>query len=115
MALSNKSISLRNKITISFVIIMTLTILIITVFVRKTFESEFGKYVDDSNKAEVNHLVTFDLKKIYIDDQWDINLIEKLCEDSIEKGIALEYYKYTNNNIIYGKILRMKKTYQMRF
>ncbi len=101
MALSNKSISLRNKITISFVIIMTLTILIITVFVRKTFESEFGKYVDDSNKAEVNHLVTFDLKKIYIDDQWDINLIEKLCEDSIEKGIALEIYD-TNNNIIYG-------------
>lgn len=101
MALSNKSISLRNKITISFVIIMTLTILIITVFVRKTFESEFGKYVDDSNKAEVNHLATFDLKKIYIDDQWDINLIEKLCEDSIEKGIALEIYD-TNNNIIYG-------------
>ena len=80
---------------------MTLTILIITVFVRKTFESEFGKYVDDSNKAEVKHLVTFDLKKIYIDDQWDINLIEKLCEDSIEKGIALEIYD-TNNNIIYG-------------
>lgn len=101
MALSNKSISLRNKITISFAIIMTLTILIITVFVRKTFESEFGKYVDDNNKAEVKHLVTFDLKKIYIDDQWDINIIEKLCEDSIEKGIALEIYD-TNSNIIYG-------------
>ena len=39
---------------------MTLTILIITVFVRRTFESEFGKYVDDNNKAEVKHLVTFD-------------------------------------------------------
>lgn len=101
MGLNNKVISLRNKIIISFAIIMTLTVLVITVFVRRTFENEFGKYVDDSNKSEVEHLINFDLKNIYKDKVWDIDLIKGLCEDSIGKGIALEIYDI-NNEVIYG-------------
>ena len=100
MDLRNKSIHLRTKIIISFAIIMTLTILTISIFVRNTFQSEFGKYVDDSNKAEVEHLV-FDLKNIYNNDLWDIDLIRQLGEDAIKKGIALEVYD-KNNNIIWS-------------
>lgn len=91
MDLNNKSISLRTKIMISFSIIMTLTIMTISIFVKNTFQSEFGKYVDETNKSEVEHLV-FDLKNIYNDDIWDIELIKQLGEDAIRKGIALEIY-----------------------
>lgn len=91
MDLNNKSISLRTKIMISFSIIMTLTIMTISIFVKNTFQSEFGKYVDETNKSEVEHLV-FDLKNIYNDDIWDIELIKQLGEDAIKKGIALEIY-----------------------
>lgn len=101
MDLKNKGISLRNIIIISFLTIIVLTILSITIFVTKTFESEFGKYVDDSNKSEVNHLINFDLNNIYKEKNWDVNLIKKLAEDSIEKGIVLEVYN-KNNKLIYG-------------
>ena len=101
MDLKNKSISLRNIIIISFLIILVLTILSISIFVRKAFESEFGKYVDDSNKSEVNHLINFDLNNIYKDKEWNVHLIKKLAEDSIEKGIILEVYD-KNNQLVYG-------------
>ena len=101
MDLKNKSISLRNIIIISFLTIIALTILSITIFVTKAFESEFGKYVDDSNKSEVNHLINFDLNNIYKDKIWNTHLIKKLAEDSIEKGIVLEVYD-KNNQLIYG-------------
>lgn len=101
MDLKNKSISLRNIIIISFLTIIVLTILSITIFVRKAFESEFGKYVDESNKSEVNHLINFDLNNIYKDKNWDVYLIKKLAEDSIEKGIVLEVYD-KNNQLVYG-------------
>ena len=99
MDLKNKSISLRNIIIISFLTIIVLTILSITIFVGKAFESEFGKYVDESNKSEVNHLINFDLNNIYKEKNWDVHLIKKLAEDSIEKGIVLEVYN-KNNKLI---------------
>ncbi|MBN1045550.1 sensor histidine kinase [Clostridium botulinum] len=77
---------------------MTLTIFIISIFVKKTFQTEFGKYVDDSNKTEVEHLV-FDLKNIYKDNNWDVELIEQLGQDAIKKGIALEIYSYDNTPV----------------
>lgn len=96
----NKTISFRNKIIISFSMIMTLTILAISIFVSQTFESEFGKYVDDSNKSELNHLIKIDLKNIYKSEIWQVDLIRKLGEDYIEKGIALEVYD-DSNRLIY--------------
>ncbi|MGL5693274.1 MAG: sensor histidine kinase, partial [Peptostreptococcaceae bacterium] len=83
--------SLNNQIVISFTTIVTLTIITIALFVNKTFESEFSKYVDDSNKNEVKHLV-FDLRNMYKDGKWDIQSIKVLGEDAISKGIALEIY-----------------------
>ncbi|NFN94538.1 HAMP domain-containing histidine kinase [Clostridium botulinum] len=77
---------------------MTLTIFTISIFVKKTFQTEFGKYVDDSNKTEVEHLV-FDLKNIYKDNNWDVELIEQLGQDAIKKGIALEIYSYDNTPV----------------
>ncbi|ACD24915.1 alkaline phosphatase synthesis sensor protein PhoR [Clostridium botulinum B str. Eklund 17B (NRP)] len=77
---------------------MTLTIFTISIFVKKTFQTEFGKYVDDSNKTEVEHLV-FDLKNIYKDNNWDVELIEQLGQDAIKKGIALEIYSYDNTSV----------------
>ncbi|MGL4797141.1 MAG: sensor histidine kinase [Paraclostridium sp.] len=98
MAYKDKKLSLNKQILISFTIIMTLTIMTIGVFVNKTFESQFSKYVDDSNKSEVNHLV-FDLKNVYKDSLWDIETIKSLGEDAISKGIALEIYDVDNTLI----------------
>lgn len=100
MDLRSRSISLRNKIVISFTIIMTLTILTIAIFVKNTFQSEFGKYVDESNKEEVEHLI-FDMKSVYKDDSWDIDLIKQLGTDAIKKGIALEVYD-ANDKLIWS-------------
>ncbi len=95
-----KRISLNKQIIISFTIIMTLTILTIGIFVNKSFESEFRKYVDESNKAEVDHLV-LDLRNVYKDYEWDSEAIKILGEDAIKKGIALEVYD-KDNNLIWG-------------
>lgn len=86
-----KTKSINGKIIKAFTIIMLLTIVSIKIFVAMTFENGFRKYVDDSNKAEVEHLI-FDLKNIYKDDSWDIETIKALGEDAIRKGIALEIY-----------------------
>lgn len=96
----SKTITLKKQIITVFAIIMTVTIITIAVFVNKSFEEEFSKYVDDNNKTEVNHLV-FDLRNVYNDNRWDIETIKLLGEDAISKGVALEIYDY-NNNLIWS-------------
>ena len=78
---------------------MIVTIIAIRFFVNTNFKSSFEKYVDDSNKAEVKHLIEFDLKSIYVNNAWDIELIENLGVDAIRKGIAIEIYDENNNKI----------------
>lgn len=91
MDYKTKAKSINVKIIMAFTFIMILTIISIKVFMNLSFDSAFEKYVDDSNRAEVKHLM-FDLKHIYKDGSWDINTIKELGEDAIYKGIALEIY-----------------------
>ena len=69
--LKNRTISLRGKIIFSFLSITVIIILAIALFVTHTFENEFGKYVDESNKVEVNHLIEFDLKNIHKEQEYN--------------------------------------------
>ena len=84
--------SINSKLIISFTFIMIVTIIAIRFFVNINFKNSFEEYVDDSNKVEINHLIEFDLKSIYLNDNWDIELIENLGIDYIRKGIAIEIY-----------------------
>lgn len=95
----NKLKSINSKLIISFTFIMVVTIIAIRFFVNTNFKNSFEKYVDDSNKAEINHLIEFDLKSIYLNDNWDIELIENLGVDAIRKGIAIEIYDENNNKV----------------
>lgn len=95
-----KSLSLNKKLVITFTIIMILTIISISAFVNMSFEAEFSKYVDESNKTEVEHLV-FDLRNMYKDNGLDIETIKQLGEDAISKGIALEVYD-KNDKLIWS-------------
>ena len=61
----NRLKSINSKLIISFTFIMILTIIAIRFFVNTNFKSSFEKYVDDSNKVEINHLIEFDLKNVY--------------------------------------------------
>lgn len=95
-----KTKSINGKIIKAFTIIMLLTIVSIKIFVAMTFENRFRKYVDDSNKAELEHLI-FDLKSVYKYNSWDIETIKVLGEDAIRKGIALEIYD-ENKKIVWS-------------
>ncbi len=65
MDYKNRLKSINSKLIISFTFIMILTIIAIRFFVNTNFKSSFEKYVDDSNKVEINHLIEFDLKNLY--------------------------------------------------
>lgn len=95
----NKLKSINSKLIISFTFIMIVTIIAIRFFVNTNFKNSFQKYVDDSNKAEINHLIEFDLNSIYLNGNWDIELIENLGVDSIRKGISIEIYDENNNKV----------------
>lgn len=91
--------SINSKFIISFTFIMIVTIIAIRFFVNTNFKNSFERYVDDSNKVEINHLIKFDLNSIYLNGNWDIELIENLGVDSIIKGIAIEIYDENNNKV----------------
>ena len=95
----NKLKSINSKLIISFTFIMIVTIITIRFFVNTNFKNSFEKYVDDSNKVEINHLIEFDLKGIYSNDEWDMNLIENLGVDSIRKGITIEIYNKNDQKL----------------
>lgn len=78
---------------------MIVTILSIKLFVNTIFKDSFEKYVDDSNKVEVNHLIEFDLKNLYINESWNTEFIENLGIEAIRKGIAIEIYDKNNNKV----------------
>lgn len=95
-----KYISLNSQILIAFSIIVILITLIISIFINSSFKNVFSKYVDDNNKAEVDHLV-FDLQNVYNDNKWNVENIKLLGEDAIRKGIALEVYD-TDGKLIWS-------------
>ena len=95
----NKLKSINSKLIISFTLIMIVTIITIRFFVNTNFKNSFEKYVDNSNKVEINHLIEFDLKGIYSNDEWDMNLIENLGVDSIRKGITIEIYNKNDQKL----------------
>ncbi|WP_294369534.1 HAMP domain-containing sensor histidine kinase [uncultured Clostridium sp.] len=99
MDYKNKLKSINSKLIISFTFIMIVTIITIRFFVNTNFKNSFEKYVDDSNKVEINHLIEFDLKGIYSNDEWDMNLIENLGVDSIRKGITIEIYNKNDQKL----------------
>lgn len=78
---------------------MIATILSIKLFVNTIFKYSFEKYVDDSNKVEVNHLIEFDLKNLYTNESWNTEFIENLGIEAIRKGIAIEIYDKNDNKV----------------
>ena len=99
MDYKSKLKSINSKLIISFTLIMIATILSIKLFVNTIFKDSFEKYVDDSNKVEVNHLIEFDLKNLYINESWNTEFIENLGIEAIRKGIAIEIYDKNDNKV----------------
>lgn len=99
MDYKSKLKSINSKLIISFTLIMIATILSIKLFVNTIFKDSFEKYVDDSNKVEVNHLIEFDLKNLYTNESWNIEFIENLGIEAIRKGIAIEIYDKNDNKV----------------
>ena len=99
MDYKSKLKSINSKLIISFTLIMIVTILSIKLFVNTIFKESFEKYVDDSNKVEVNHLIEFDLKNLYTNESWNTEFIENLGIEAIRKGIAVEIYDKNNNKV----------------
>lgn len=99
MDYKSKLKSINSKLIISFTLIMIVTILSIKLFVNTIFKDSFEKYVDDSNKVEVNHLIEFDLKNLYINESWNTEFIENLGIEAIRKGIAIEIYDKNDNKV----------------
>lgn len=99
MDYKSKLKSINSKLIISFTLIMIVTILSIKLFVNTIFKDSFEKYVDDSNKVEVNHLIEFDLKNLYTNESWNTEFIENLGIEAIRKGIAIEIYDKNNNKV----------------
>ena len=97
MDYKSKLKSINSKLIISFTLIMIATILSIKLFVNTIFKDSFEKYVDDSNKVEVNHLIEFDLKNLYTNESWNTEFIENLGIEAIRKGIAIEIYDKNDN------------------
>ena len=99
MDYKSKLKSINSKLIISFTLIMIGTILSIKLFVNTIFKDSFEKYVDDSNKVEVNHLIEFDLKNLYTNESWNTEFIENLGIEAIRKGIAIEIYDKNDNKV----------------
>lgn len=99
MDYKSKLKSINSKLIISFTLIMIATILSIKLFVNTIFKYSFEKYVDDSNKVEVNHLIEFDLKNLYTNESWNTEFIENLGIEAIRKGIAIEIYDKNDNKV----------------
>ena len=99
MDYKSKLKSINSKLIISFTLIVIATILSIKLFVNTIFKDSFEKYVDDSNKVEVNHLIEFDLKNLYTNESWNTEFIENLGIEAIRKGIAIEIYDKNDNKV----------------
>ena len=89
--LDYKTTKLNKKITYAFTLLLTLTIMIITIVVERTFKTEFDKYIDNSNQIKTVRL-NDELKNIYIDGKWNIDKVKTIAEDAITQGLAVEIY-----------------------
>lgn len=74
-----------------FSFVMIVTIIMIRLFVATLFQHSFERYVDDSNKVELYHLMNFDARGLYRNDEWDMDFIKNLGIDAIQKELRLKY------------------------
>lgn len=83
----------------TFSLVMLVTLIAIRFFVFHFFRDSFESYVDESNKAELEHLMKFDLNNLYHHDEWDFNLITEIGIDAFRKGIALNVYDHAGQEL----------------
>ena len=90
---------INKKMIFIFSLVMIVTIIMIRLFVATLFQRSFERYVDDSNKVELYHLMNFDVKSLYRNDEWDMEFIKDLGIDAIQKGIAIKVYDHSNQEL----------------
>lgn len=90
---------INKKMILIFSFVMIVTIMMIRLFVATLFQRSFERYVDDSNKVELYHLMNFDARGLYRNNEWDMEFIKDLGIDAIQKGIAIKVYDYSNQEL----------------
>ncbi|MFR1837416.1 MAG: sensor histidine kinase, partial [Turicibacter sanguinis] len=99
MDYKSKRMPINKKMIFIFSLVMIVTIIMIRLFVATLFQRSFERYVDDSNKVELYHLMNFDVKSLYRNDEWDMEFIKDLGIDAIQKGIAIKVYDHSNQEL----------------
>ncbi len=91
---------INKKMILIFSFVMIVTIIMIRfVVVATLFQHSFERYVDDSNKVELYHLMNFDARGLYRNDEWDMDFIKNLGIDAIQKGIAIKVYDHSGKEL----------------
>ncbi len=100
MGYKNKKISLSNKLIVSLVSLILLTVISIGVIINVALKEEFANYVDSNNKKEIINIVnTIALE--YKHNNFNKENINAIGKDAINKGIIVDVYDY-NNNLVWG-------------
>ncbi|MFR9293733.1 MAG: sensor histidine kinase, partial [Turicibacter sanguinis] len=99
MDYKSKRMPINKKMILIFSFVMIVTIIMIRLFVATLFQHSFERYVDDSNKVELYHLMNFDARGLYRNDEWDMDFIKNLGIDAIQKGIAIKVYDHSGKEL----------------
>lgn len=93
-----KHISINKKLILNFSLPMILFILIFSIIVNMSFKSEFDSYVFLKNKTIINE-INNDIHKAYINDKWDMEILNNIGENLFKNGITLKVLDKDKNNI----------------
>lgn len=93
-----KHISINKKLILNFSLPMILFILIFSIIVNMSFKSEFDSYVFLKNKTIINE-INNDIHKAYINDEWDMEILNNIGENLFKNGIILKVLDKDKNNI----------------
>lgn len=93
-----KTIRLSNKLIISLVSLILLTVISIGIIINVAFKKEFANYIDSNNKKEISNLIDT-ISSEYKLNYWNKENINAIGRDAINKGIMIDVYDSSNNLI----------------
>lgn len=93
-----KKIRLSNKLIISLVSLILLTVISIGIIINVAFKKEFENYIDSNNKKEISNLIDA-ISSEYKLNYWNKENINAIGRDAINKGIMIDVYDSSNNLI----------------
>ena len=92
-------VSLRTKLSLSYVILVLVSVLLVSVITNLLLEKHFREYVIENQERRSRDIVDQVSKLYAYGEDWDLKAIESICVNALEQGLIIKVMDSSGNTV----------------